>query len=104
MKKVFKWGQFNELAKEMGIKMPKQQERNISKLKTQREKFARCKKCGGQMTYIPATNIFICNNVIEVEKNVVVDGISTIKTEKKTCSNLNFVDKEYQSYMRYLFD
>ena len=103
-RKFFKWGQFDELAKAMGIKMPKPQERNAGKLKVQREKFARCRKCGGQMTYIPSTNVFICNNVVEFEKEVIVEGIPTTKTEKKVCSNLNFVDKEYQNYMRYLFD
>ena len=104
-KQVFKWGQWNELAKAMGVKMPKPQEVNKAKFKVQQEKFARCRKCGGQMHYLKGTNVLICENEIEVEKTFEnEDGTTTVKTVKQTCGNINLVDKEYQSYARFLFE
>lgn len=104
-RQYFEWGQWDEISKASGIKMPKPQERNKAKLKPQQEKFARCRKCGGQMRYLKGTNVLICENEIEVEKTFEnEDGTTTVKTVKQTCGNINLVDKEYQSYARFLFE
>lgn len=101
-KKIFKWGQFNELAKEFGFKPPKQIE--DGKKKFQREKFAKCRMCGGQMTYVPGTNILYCENKIQVERERVLDNGKKEKYfETQTCGNMNIVDRPYIDYMNYLF-
>lgn len=104
-RKFFTWGQWDELSAELGFKPTKPQEKNKAKTKVQREKFARCRKCGGQMKYLAGTNILICENEVEVEKEITKeDGTTFKKMEKQVCGNVNLVDKEYQGYMRYLFD
>ena len=108
-KNVIKWGNWTELEKALGIKSKAVPAQNSAKKKTQIEKFAKCKSCGGQMTYIKGTNALICTCEIEKEKEKVVtnpDG-SVTKTKynvKEPCGNLNLVSDEYQSYMNYLFN
>lgn len=97
-------GNWTELENATGVKAPVAQEKNKAKLKVQREKFARCRKCGGQMKYLTGTNVLICENTVEVEVECLVDGVQGTKTVKQICNNINMVDKEYQSYARYLFE
>lgn len=63
-----------------------------NKQKSQREKFCKCKKCGGQMDYISGTNIFVCNcKTFDAKGN------------EKICGNVNIVDDKYMDYVDYLF-
>lgn len=62
------------------------------KRKSQREKFCKCRKCGGQMTYVPGTNTLVCNCEV-----VGKDG------KTRVCGNINIVDDRYMSYVNYLF-
>lgn len=104
-KKVFKWGQWTELAQEFGFKMKAPVEFNPAKKKVQREKFACCKSCGGQMTYHKGTNVLTCENVVEKTKKVTTEtGEEVEKTFKEVCGNTNIVDRDYIGYMEYLFN
>ena len=100
------WGCWNELSKETGIKRKlkvankKNEDGKIKK----RKQFARCPKCGGQMTYIPETNILLCENEVQKKfskKNE--DGTTTEETKTVICGYTNLVDKKYLGYMNYLF-
>ena len=109
-KKVIKWGNWEELNKALGFGQPKPaQKKELANKKVKIEKFAKCKNCGGQMTYIKGTNAFICDCEVEREKEKIVknkDGTeSKVKYKvKEPCGATNLVAEEYQSYMRYLFD
>ena len=100
------WGCWNELSKETGIKRKVKvanKKNEDSKIK-KRKQFARCPKCGGQMTYIPETNILLCENEVQKKfskKNE--DGTTTEETKTVICGYINLVDKKYLSYMNYLF-
>ena len=100
------WGCWNELSKETGIKRkPKvaNKKNEDGKIK-KRKQFARCPKCGGQMTYVPETNILLCEN--EVQKNFSKkneDGTITEETKTVICGYTNLVDNKYLGYMNYLF-
>lgn len=86
MRKYLNWKDRNQLGKENKTKIDE------GKRKGQREKFCKCKKCGGQMTYVPGTNVLICQNEIE-DKN----------GKKHICGAINMVDDRYMSYVDYLF-
>lgn len=104
-RKYYQWGNLDKLAKDMGIKMPKSTPPNPAKKKPQIEKFSRCKNCGGQMRYIVGSNVLICENQIEVEKEFTKeDGTVEKKTVKQMCGNINMVSREYLGYMNYLFN
>lgn len=100
------WGCWDELSKEIGIKRkPKManKKNEDGKIK-KRKQFARCPKCGGQMTYIPETNILLCENEVQkksLKKNE--DGTTTEETKTVICGYTNLVDKKYLGYMNYLF-
>lgn len=103
-RKYIQWGNWEELSKATGIKMPKPQEANQAKKKPQIEKFSRCKECGGQMTYIKGSNILLCECQVDVEKEFTKeDGTTEKKVVKQTCGNINLVGKDYLGYMEYLF-
>lgn len=102
----FGWGKWQEVCNALGIEykpsVPKQG--NEARKKFQREKFAKCRDCGGQMTYVGG-NIFVCDN--EVEKTFTTtdeSGIEVKKTEKRRCGNINLVDDQYMGYVEYLFE
>lgn len=99
------WGCWNEVAKATGIKRKKPNKIDSPEKIKKRAKFAKCPKCGGQMTYIPESNILICENQIEKEACVAKED-GTVATEKKTvtCGYLNLVDKKYAGYVNYLFN
>lgn len=100
------WGRWNELSKETGIKRkPKvaNKKNEDGKIK-KRKQFARCPKCGGQMTYVPETNILLCENEVQKKfskKNE--DGTTTEETKTAICGYTNLVDNKYLGYMNYLF-
>ena len=100
------WGCWDELSKETGIKRKVKvanKKNEDSKIK-KRKQFARCPKCGGQMTYIPETNILLCENEVQKKfskKNE--DGTTTEETKTVICGYTNLVDKKYLGYMNYLF-
>ena len=100
------WGCWDKLSKETGIKRkPKvaNKKNEDGKIK-KRKQFARCPKCGGQMTYIPETNILLCENEVQKKfskKNE--DGSTTEETKTVICGYTNLVDKKYLGYMNYLF-
>lgn len=48
-----KFNSFSELGKYMGIKAKEQQKNDVKK----------CSTCGGEMTRVPGTNIFVCGGV-----------------------------------------
>lgn len=100
------WGHWNELAKESGIKRKVNvNKKNDEKRKSQRKKFTKCKECGGQMTYVPNSNIFVCDNEVEKKRTIKLDdGTETTKIEKRRCGNTNFVSDQYMGYIRYLFE
>ena len=100
------WGCWNVLSEETGIKRkPKvaNKKNEDGKIK-KRKQFARCPKCGGQMTYIPETNILLCENEVQKKfskKNE--DGTTREETKTVICGYTNLVDKKYLGYMNYLF-
>ena len=110
-KKFFRWNQFDELNKALGIKTKKKEIKvdNVKK-KAQIEKFAKCPVCGGQMTYIKGTNSLICENEVEREKTIVNKDkngkvVSKTKTKvKEPCGYINLVDEAYMNYVNYLFN
>ena len=98
----YSWTEMNKIAEDMGLKTPKKKSNNDTVDKnSRREKFARCKKCGGQMTYIKGTNVLVCNNDIEVDEST---GVSSVTKKKEKCGAINMVAEQYQSYMNYLFN
>lgn len=100
-KKTFKWGEFSELAKEFNIKMSAPRDKKLSpKSEKKKQDFLKCHVCGGQMTYFPETNIFLCENIVE-KKKYGEDGKKIFVSEM--CGNTNFVDKQYLNYINYLF-
>lgn len=103
--RTFNWGQWREVEKLLGIKGGKKDnKKNEDKRAAQRKKFAKCKVCGNQMTYIPNSNILICENNVEKKKTrVLEDGTKQTYTISEPCGNINLVDKQYQEYMNYLF-
>lgn len=98
------WGHWDELAKETGIKRKSAQKKaDPAKLK-KRKQFAKCPKCGGQMTFLPETNILICENEVEkkfTKKNE--DGTTTEEVKRAVCGYVNYVAKRYVGYLNYLF-
>lgn len=100
------WGCWNELSKETGIKRKSKvvnKKNEDGKIK-KRKQFARCPKCGGQMTYVPETNILLCENEVQKKfskKNE--DGTTTEETKTAICGYINLVDNKYFGYMNYLF-
>lgn len=96
-----KWGEWNTLEKKTGVKSS-QTSKNEDKRTAQRKKFIKCKKCGGDMTYIKGTNILICENL--VEKKPKSNETKTGTNEKVICGNLNLVDNQYMNYVDYLFN
>lgn len=77
---------------------------NEQKRKTARQKFAKCSVCGGQMTFVPTTNILICENEVEKKKIITnADGSKGEKTFTERCGNINLVDDQYLGYLNYLF-
>ena len=96
-----KWGEWDKI----GFKINKKVDKNSEKKKSQKEQFARCKVCGGQMIYLKGTNILVCSNTIE-KKITAVDksGKECESITAVPCSNINMVSEPYQSYMRYLFE
>jgi ribosomal protein S26 len=106
--RIVKWGDWLELSSLTGLQRKRtarrQNKNSNDKKKTKREKFAKCKECGGQMTYIPDTNIFVCENEVEKKKKKTLeDGTvqETIVTER--CGNVNLIDKQYVGYVKWLF-
>ena len=101
------WTEMNKIAEDMGLKIPEKKSNNDTVDKnSRREKFARCKKCGGQMTYIKGTNVLVCNNDVEVDVTEVNEstGVSNVTKKKEKCGAINMVAEQYQSYMNYLFN
>lgn len=99
--RTVKWGDWESFQKLTGLKKKKNgaPASNTQKKTKQKEKFAKCKECGGQMTYIPNTNVLVCEN--EVENTRITDGVKT--THKCRCGNINLVDNKYLDYVKYLF-
>ena len=89
-----------------GLKTPKHEGKvDENKRESQRVKFARCKNCGGQMTYITGSNILICQNEVEKKKTKIDETGNKVEyTITEVCGNVNMVDAQYQGYMSYLFD
>ena len=100
----YTWGELDKVAKDFGLKMPEVKAKVAPDKEARKAKFAKCRVCGGQMTYLAGTNVLICQ--CEVEKEFVKkseDGTETKVTKTVTCNNINIVDEQYQSYMNYLF-
>lgn len=100
----YTWGELDKVAKDFGLKMPKVKAKDAPDKEARKAKFAKCRVCGGQMTYLAGTNALICQ--CEVEKEFIKkseDGTETKVTKTVTCGNVNLVDEQYQSYMNYLF-
>lgn len=100
------WGSWDKVAEATGFKRkpsnPKK--KNEDRKKSQREKFAKCRECGGQMTYVPGTNILVCENEVEKTRTIThEDGTKEEKTETRRCGNINLVDNQYMGYVGYLF-
>lgn len=75
------------------------------KLAAQRKKFTKCKVCGGKMTYIAGTNIFLCENMVEKTKKIKDEnGVVTEKKVTEPCGNTNLISKSYMNYINYLFN
>jgi len=96
------WGDWEAIntkkSKGKGAKVDEQ------KREAQRTKFARCRVCGKQMTYLNGTNILVCKNEVEKKKTRVNELGETVEyTVSEECGNVNIVDTQYQDYMRYLF-
>lgn len=68
--------------------------------KPRQEKFLKCPKCGGQMTYHKGTNVVTCGNIIET-KGFNENGAEF--TKKEECEFTRFLDKESMGYVEYLF-
>lgn len=111
MKKEFKWGQFEELNKELGFKsVIKSKKTDKVKKATQIAKFCKCRACGNMMTYVKGTNALICDCEVEREKEKVIKdkngkaiGKETFKV-KEPCGHVNLISNEYMGYVNYLFN
>lgn len=99
----YTWGELDKVAKDFGLKMSKA--KDAPDKEARKAKFAKCRVCGGQMTYLAGTNALICQ--CEVEKEFVKkseDGTETKVTKTVTCGNVNLVSPQYMSYVTYLFE
>lgn len=100
----YTWGELDKVAKDFGLKMPKAKAKDAPDKEARKAKFAKCRVCGGQMTYVPGTNVLVCDNMVEKEfTKVGEDGKEVKSTKTVRCATLNLVKDEYQSYMNYLF-
>lgn len=99
------WGEWDKVASVTGIKRkPSTPKKNEDKKKAQRKKFTKCRECGGQMTYVPESNIFVCDNEVEKTRTIThEDGSTEEKKEIRRCGNVNLVDDQYMGYVNYLF-
>lgn len=101
------WGNWLEFSSLTGLQRKskvKRQKKDDDKKKSKREKFAKCKECGGQMTYIPNTNTFVCENeVTKKKKKKLEDGTIQESTVTERCGNINIVDRQYTEYVKWLF-
>lgn len=110
-RKVYNWGEFEQLAKDLGIKF-NSNIKNVDEFrrKVQREKFCKCKVCGGQRDYIQGTNCLICNCMVAKDKKEIVkDKMGNIISEKtvkclEPCGSVDLVSPSYQDYVKYLFE
>ena len=110
-KKVYSWVEFEQLAKDLGLKF-NSNTKNIDEVrrKAQREKFCKCKICGGQRDYIQGTNCLVCNcMVVKDKKEIVKDKKGNIISEKMVqsfdpCGSVDLVSPNYQDYIKYLFE
>lgn len=109
-RRIYNWGEFEQLAEDLDIKFrttPKKNDEN--RRKTQREKFCKCKICGGQRDYIQGTNCLVCNCIVEKEnKEITKDKKGNVISEKivkslEPCGAVDLVAEDYQDYMKYLF-
>ena len=83
----------------------KRKPKENDKLAAQRKKFTKCKVCGGKMTYVADTNIFICENVVEKTKKIKLeDGNFVEKKVTEPCGNTNLISNAYMGYINYLFN
>lgn len=83
----------------------KRKPKENDKLAAQRKKFTKCKVCGGKMTYVADTNIFICENVVEKTKKIKQeDGSFIEKKVTEPCGNTNLISNAYMGYINYLFN
>lgn len=108
---IYSWGQFEQLAKNLGLKFTNSNSHiDENKRKAQKEKFCKCKNCGGQCDYIKGTNCLICNCIVEKEKKVITkDKYGKVTSEKSVkilepCGTIDVVPVKYQDYMKYLFE
>lgn len=100
-RKYAKFGDWEAL----GFKKAKSYKPDEKKKEAQRTKFARCRVCGGQMTYLNGTNTLICNNEVEKKRTKRNDDGSLVEfTVTEVCGTLNLVDEQYRSYLEYLFN
>lgn len=100
----YNWNQWEEVNKALGFKT-KKPNINEQRRTSQRTKFCKCKSCGGQMTYIPGTNLLVCHEMTEKEKiKKNEDGTETKFFVREECGAMNIVSNEYTSYMNYLFN
>lgn len=51
------------------------------KQRKQKEKFVKCRACGGKMRNIEGTNVWICDNPVEKEKFVKNEAGEKVKTK-----------------------
>jgi uncharacterized protein with PIN domain len=104
--RTVKWGDWAELSKLTGFKRKNTTKKSDdSRKKSKREKFTKCKECGGQMTYVPDSNIFVCDNEVEKKKKKKLeDGTIQEFTVTERCGNVNLIDKQYEGYVKWLFN
>lgn len=86
---------FEALGKEMNIKKRTPQKEWAT---PRQEKFLKCPKCGGRMTFHSGTNVLSCENIIEVRS---INESEPPKKEK--CNFIRLLDPESLSYAEYLF-
>ena len=104
MREYIQWGHMGEVEGKLGIKRKPAKKKDMDKTK-KREKFAKCRQCGGQMTYIPGTNLLICENEVEKKvKKTLEDGTTKEVTETGRCGNINMVGDDFVGYAQYLFE
>jgi ssDNA-binding Zn-finger/Zn-ribbon topoisomerase 1 len=103
MRQYIEWGHMGEIESKLGIKRKPAKEKEVDKTK-KREKFAKCKQCGGQMTYVPGTNILVCENEVEKKMKRTLEDGSTIEEIKTTrCGNTNLISDNFMGYFEFLF-
>lgn len=102
----YNWGELDKVAKDFGLKMPeKKSDSNAVDKTARRQKFAKCRTCGGQMTYIKGTNALVCENLVEKTKKITnADGTVSTSVVNERCGAINLVADQYQSYMNFLFN